>query len=58
MRLDDVAGVSVVFARATGSRCARSWKVSLDVGSDKEYPDLSPRDALAMRERENPVKKA
>ncbi|VAW21586.1 Isoleucyl-tRNA synthetase, partial [hydrothermal vent metagenome] len=52
-RLDDVAGVSVVFARAIGSRCARSWKVSTEVGQDEEYPDLSPRDALAMREREN-----
>ncbi len=51
-RLDDVPGVSAVFARATGSRCARSWKVSSDVGSDAEYPDLSPRDAAAMRELE------
>ncbi len=51
-RLDDVPGVSAVFARAQGNRCARSWKVSPDVGSDEEYPDLSPRDAEAMRERE------
>ncbi len=50
-RLDDVAGVSVVFARAVGKRCARSWKVSEDVGSDPDYPDISPRDAKAMRER-------
>jgi len=50
-RLDDVPGVSVVFARAEGARCARSWKVSPEVGSDKDYPDLSPRDAAAMRER-------
>jgi len=48
--LSEVAGVCVVFARAHGTRCARSWKVSDDVGSDKEYPDLSPRDAQAMRE--------
>ncbi|HHG89544.1 MAG TPA: isoleucine--tRNA ligase, partial [Devosia sp.] len=51
-RLDEVPGVSVVFARATGKRCARSWKISPDVGTDLEYPDLSPRDAQAMRERE------
>lgn len=50
-RLEDVKGVSVVFARAEGQRCARSWKVSDQVGADKEYPDLSPRDAEAMRER-------
>ncbi len=50
-RLEDVPGVSVVFARAEGTRCARSWKVSTDVGTDPEYPELSPRDADAMRER-------
>ncbi|HWJ89173.1 MAG TPA: isoleucine--tRNA ligase [Pelagibacterium sp.] len=49
--LDDVPGVAVAFARAEGKRCARSWIVSQDVGSDPEYPDLSPRDAQAMRER-------
>ncbi len=51
-RLEDVPGVAVVFARAEGTRCARSWKVLPDVGSDPEYPDLSPRDAQAMREFE------
>jgi isoleucyl-tRNA synthetase len=50
-QLDDVAGVGVVFAKAEGQRCARSWKVTKDVGSDPEYPDLSARDAQAMRER-------
>ncbi len=49
-RLDEVPGVSVVFARAEGTRCARSWKVTSDVGSDPDYPDLSARDAAAMRE--------
>jgi isoleucyl-tRNA synthetase len=50
-RLDDVQGVGVVFAKAEGIRCARSWKITTDVGSDPEYPDLSVRDAKAMRER-------
>ncbi|AEQ50511.1 isoleucine--tRNA ligase [Pelagibacterium halotolerans] len=49
--LDEVPGVQVAFARAEGTRCARSWKVSPEVGSDPEYPDLTPRDAQAMRER-------
>ncbi|MCF6343588.1 MAG: isoleucine--tRNA ligase [Devosiaceae bacterium] len=49
-RLEDVAGVSVVFERAEGIRCERSWKFSSDVGADKDYPDISPRDAKAMRE--------
>ena len=50
-RLDDVEGVGVVFAKADGIRCARSWKFTTDVGSDPDYPDLSARDAQAMRER-------
>jgi isoleucyl-tRNA synthetase len=50
-RLEDVGGVAVVFAPASGQRCARSWKILPEVGSDPDYPDLSPRDAQAMRER-------
>ncbi|QYO77501.1 isoleucine--tRNA ligase [Devosia salina] len=50
-RLEDVPGVSVVPALAEGKRCARSWKVLPEVGSDPEYPDVSPRDAQALRER-------
>ena len=49
-RLDDVPGVSVVFARAKGSKCARSWRISPDVGADPEFPTLSPRDAEAVRQ--------
>ncbi|UYN99494.1 MAG: isoleucine--tRNA ligase [Devosia sp.] len=50
-RLDDVPGVSVVPGLAEGQRCARSWKVLPEVGSDPDYPDVSPRDAQALRER-------
>jgi isoleucyl-tRNA synthetase len=50
-RLDDVPGVSVISALAEGKRCARSWKVLPEVGSDPDYPDVSPRDAQALRER-------
>ena len=49
-RLDDVAGVSVVSERAQGRKCARSWKISEAVGADAEYPDVTPRDAKALRE--------
>ncbi len=49
-RLDDVPGVAVVPALAVGRKCARSWKVSLDVGADPDYPDVTPRDAQALRE--------
>jgi isoleucyl-tRNA synthetase len=50
-RLPEVPGVAVVPALAEGRRCARSWKILPTVGSDADYPDLSPRDADAMRER-------
>ncbi|NIX78027.1 isoleucine--tRNA ligase [Microvirga terricola] len=49
-RLDEVKGVAVVPALAEGRKCARSWKVSQDVGSDPDYPDVTPRDAAALRE--------
>ncbi|MEN3794149.1 isoleucine--tRNA ligase [Fulvimarina sp. MAC3] len=49
-RLPEVVGVSVVFDKAHGAKCARSWKITGDVGSDPEYPDVSVRDAEALRE--------
>ena len=49
-RLDQVAGVAVVVEEAVGTKCARSWKILPTVGEDREYPDVSPRDARALRE--------
>ena len=49
-RLDDAAKVSVVPKLAEGRKCARSWRITTDVGSDPEYPDVSARDAVALRE--------
>jgi isoleucyl-tRNA synthetase len=49
-RLDDVGGVAVDVRPAEGRRCARSWKILPTVGSDQDYPDVSPRDAQALRE--------
>jgi isoleucyl-tRNA synthetase len=48
--LPDVPDVGVVPKRAAGRRCARSWRYTDDVGSDPEFPDLSARDAAAVRE--------
>ncbi len=48
--LPDVAGVGVVPKRAEGRKCARSWRITADVGADAAYPELSARDAAAMRE--------
>jgi len=49
-RLNDVPGVAVVVEKAQGIKCARSWKILPTVGEDPEYPDVSPRDAKALRE--------
>jgi isoleucyl-tRNA synthetase len=49
-RLPDVSGVAVVPNLAEGTKCARSWKILTDIGADPEYPDVSPRDAKALRE--------
>ena len=52
--------------RAKGTKCARSWKILAEVGSDPEFPELSPRDAEAVRQfdarhprpRSRPMRKA
>ena len=49
-RLDDGTKVAVEPKLAEGTKCARSWKITTDVGSDPDYPDVSARDAQALRE--------
>jgi isoleucyl-tRNA synthetase len=51
-RLPDVSGVAVVPNLAEGTKCARSWKILTTVGADPQFPDVSPRDAQALREWE------
>ncbi len=47
----------VEIKKAEGGKCARCWKILPEVGTDKDYPDLSPRDADAVRYYKN-IKKA
>ncbi len=49
-QLDEVPGVAVEPALAQGRKCARSWRISPDVGADPDFPDITPRDAQAVRE--------
>ncbi|MBB4143071.1 isoleucine--tRNA ligase [Rhizobium rhizoryzae] len=49
-RLDDGTKVAVEPKLAEGVKCARSWRITKDVGSDPAYPDVSARDAEALRE--------
>ncbi len=48
--LGDLASVSVEPVLAEGVKCARSWRITADVGSDPAFPDVSARDAIALRE--------
>ena len=47
-RVDGVNMVAVVFERAEGNKCQRSWRILPEVGSHPRYPDLSLRDADAV----------
>jgi len=47
-KLEGLAMIAVAFARAEGRKCARSWRILPEVGSDPRYPDLSLRDAEAV----------
>ena len=49
-RLEDVRGVAVEPRPAQGRKCARSWRVTPEVGQDPDFPDVTPRDAQALRE--------
>jgi isoleucyl-tRNA synthetase len=49
-RLGDDAKVAVEQRLAEGRKCARSWRITPDVGSDADYPEVSARDAAALRE--------
>ena len=49
-RLADVPGVAVVPHRATGIKCARSWKYFDPATAEPAYPAVTPRDAKALRE--------
>jgi len=47
-RLSEVPGVAVEPIRAEGRKCARSWRILPEVGTDPRYGDLSLRDAEAV----------
>ena len=46
----DAPGAAVVVKRADGIKCARSWRYFDPATADPEYPDVTPRDAKALRE--------
>jgi isoleucyl-tRNA synthetase len=49
-RLPELADVAVVVERASGVKCARSWRYFDPATASPDYPDVTPRDAQALRE--------
>ncbi len=49
-RLPGDADVAVVVERAKGVKCARSWRYFDPATASPDFPDVSPRDAEALRE--------
>ena len=49
-RMDDTPGVAVVSGMADGRKCARSWKYFDPSEAEPEFPDITPRDAEAVKE--------
>jgi isoleucyl-tRNA synthetase len=51
-KLDDVAGAAVSFAKATGTKCARCWRVLTEVGKSAAHPHLCLRCEAAVAEHD------
>jgi isoleucyl-tRNA synthetase len=49
-RLSEIKGVAVEVKRAGGIKCARSWRYFDPATADPAHPDITPRDAAALRE--------
>ncbi len=47
-RLAEQPSITVEPLRAEGQKCARSWRILPEVGTDPRYPDLALRDADAV----------
>jgi isoleucyl-tRNA synthetase len=49
-RMDGEAAISALPGQASGVKCARSWKYFDPATADADFPDVTPRDAAAIRE--------
>ena len=47
-RLPETPGVAVLIEKASGVKCARSWRYFDPTTADPRYPDITPRDAEAV----------
>jgi len=53
-RLSEAADVGVVVERARGVKCVRSWRYFDPATASPDFPDVTPRDAEALRELKIP----
>jgi isoleucyl-tRNA synthetase len=49
-RLPETPDVGVVVERASGVKCARSWRYFDPATASPDFPEVTPRDAAALRE--------
>jgi isoleucyl-tRNA synthetase len=49
-RLAEAPDVGIVVERARGMKCARSWRYFDPATASPDFPDVTPRDAEALRE--------
>ena len=47
---EETADIAVVPGKADGVKCQRSWKYFDPSTAEPDYPDITPRDAEAVRE--------
>jgi isoleucyl-tRNA synthetase len=53
IELKQAQSLAIEVVQPRGKKCARSWRWDETVGSDPEFPDLSSRDAAAVRASAN-----
>jgi isoleucyl-tRNA synthetase len=49
VKIKDGDALSVEFGKSEGQKCERCWKILPEVGTDPEFPNLTLRDADAVR---------
>jgi isoleucyl-tRNA synthetase len=53
--LPEVAGIGVVIEKASGSKCERCWKYTIDVGAVTQHPSVCERCATVVQKEMKPA---
>jgi len=49
-KIDNISAIAVVVEKAKGDKCERCWKITEEIGSNKEHPSICNRCAKAVEE--------